>query len=67
MPISRDGAGLIEVAIRLQKALRAIAHMPAADCAKAARRFSATAAERAALALDFEADRERLRGCLVGE
>lgn len=67
MPISRDGAGLIEVAIRLQKALRAIAHMPAGDCAKAARRFSATAAERAVLALDFDRDRERLQACVLGE
>lgn len=67
MPISRDGAAMIEVAIRLQKALRAIAHMPAADCAKTARRFSTTATERAVLALDFERDRERLQACVLGE
>lgn len=67
MPISRDGAAMIEVSIRLQKALCAIAHMPSDACASAARRFSEAAKNRSLAALDFEEDRERLRGCLVGD
>ena len=58
-PIARDGAGTIEVGIRLQKslaALRAIAPEADADCAREA----ADALERACEALDSERDRTRL-------
>lgn len=60
-PIARDGAGLIEVAIRLQKSLAALAEAdPAArgDCAKAA----ADAMTRARAAMTAEADRALLDG-----
>lgn len=58
-PIARDGAGLIEVAIRLQKSLAALAEAdPAArgDCANAA----ADAMTRARAAMTAEADRALL-------
>ena len=58
-PIARDGAGTIEVGIRLQKslaALCAIAPEADADCAREA----ADALERACDALDSERDRMRL-------
>lgn len=58
-PIARDGAGLIEVAIRLQKSLAALAEAePAAraDCAAAA----AEALTRATVAMTAEADRAQI-------
>lgn len=58
-PIARDGAGLIEVAIRLQKSLAALAEAePAArtDCAAAA----AEALTRAMVAMTAEADRVQI-------
>lgn len=60
MPMSRDGAGIIEVAIRVQKALRAVAHESDSDCAHAAREFARIALDRAMAKLDFAVDRERL-------
>ncbi|MDI7861313.1 DUF2254 domain-containing protein [Rhizobiaceae bacterium n13] len=60
MPISRDGAGMIEVCIRLQKALSAVAHMADGDCARAARNYRDIARARALETLSFEVDRERL-------
>lgn len=59
MPISRDGAGQVEVAIRLQKSLCAIAAAGAADrmpCERMAR----SALARAQAVLSFEEDRDRL-------
>ncbi|BEV01159.1 DUF2254 domain-containing protein [Novosphingobium olei] len=58
-PIARDGAGLIEVAIRLQKSLAALAEAePAAraDCAAAA----AEGLTRAMTAMTAEADRAQI-------
>ncbi len=58
-PIARDGAGLIEVAIRLQKSLAALAGAdPAAhaDCANA----SADAMTRASAAMAADVDRALL-------
>lgn len=58
-PISRDGAGLIEVAIRLQKslgALQAIAPHARRDCENEAR----DALHRACEAMTSSADRERV-------
>jgi uncharacterized membrane protein len=60
MPMSRDGAGMIEVAIRLQKALAAVANEADPDCARAAREFAGLALDRAMAKLDFAPDRERL-------
>ena len=60
MPIARDGAGQIEVAIRMQKALAVIAATAQPDLREAARRFSKLAQQRALEQLGFEPDRQRL-------
>jgi len=60
MPISRDGAGLLEVAIRLQKSLAAIAAHSQAQASTAARRMAASALARSREALTFGEDRARL-------
>ena len=54
--IARDGAGLLEVQIRLQKTLRAIAELPDDGLARAAKRMSRIALSRAGNAIDFKAD-----------
>jgi uncharacterized membrane protein len=59
MPISRDGAGQVEVAIRLQKSLSAIAAAGAADRA-VCERMARSALARAQAALSFDEDRDRL-------
>jgi uncharacterized membrane protein len=61
MPISRDGAGLIEVGIRLQKSLSAIAARASRPGKTAIGRMAAAALARAEIALDFEEDRTRLQ------
>lgn len=67
-PIARDGAGLIEVQLRLQKALRALAGMDVAVYGRAARAHSAFALERAEAALTSQEDKRRLRAAaLAGE
>jgi len=60
VPIARDGATMIEVQIRLQKALHALAQRGGAfhDNAK---RHSDDALRRAEASLVFEGDKERLR------
>lgn len=60
MPTARDGAGMIEVAIRLQKSLFAIAGSNNGALAAAAKRMSILAAGRSLETLTFAADRERL-------
>lgn len=60
-PIARDGAGLIEVQLRLQKALRALAAMDGAVFGRAAHAHSAFALERAEKALTSQRDLQRLR------
>lgn len=60
-PIARDGAGLIEVQMRLQKGLAALAAAGDERMAAAARRHSDLALQRAGAALGFEPDRLRLR------
>ena len=60
MPISRDGAGLIEVAIRLQKALSAVAAAGHPGMQSAAQALAKVAQQRALTALPFEPDRARL-------
>lgn len=60
-PIARDGAGLVEVALRLQKTLRALSRMDAPGYAAAARHHAAEALQRACAAMTLEADRARVR------
>jgi uncharacterized membrane protein len=55
-PIARDGAGLVEVQIRLQKALAAIAALPVAGFPAAAARHSRLALKRARHAMSIEED-----------
>ncbi|MEZ5844324.1 MAG: DUF2254 domain-containing protein [Hyphomicrobiaceae bacterium] len=59
-PISRDGAGLIEVQLRLQKSLATLSRLGSPALASAARRQSRHALQRANAALGLEHERERL-------
>lgn len=54
--IARDGASTMEVQVRLQKALRALASLDHAELSASARKHSRAALERARHALTFEAD-----------
>lgn len=58
---ARDGAGLIEVALRLQDALRRLSAAPDPDLAEAAQAMARRAREHADLSLPLESDRARLR------
>lgn len=60
MVIARDGAGLIEVQLRLRKALLALERMGDASFRAAARHQAELALARAQMALSLEADRQRL-------
>lgn len=64
--IARDGAACIEVALRLQKVLSALATADCEGLRLAARRQSNLALKRAELVLKLPQDRERLRG-VAGE
>ncbi|MGB5247332.1 MAG: DUF2254 domain-containing protein [Woeseia sp.] len=55
-PMVRDGAATVEVQIRAQKALKAIAALSHDNLAQAARRMSRVALQRAELALNFPHD-----------
>jgi uncharacterized membrane protein len=59
-PIARDGAGMVEVMIRLQKGLQAVAELGNPELAEAARRRSDTALERARVALSSSEDVARV-------
>lgn len=59
-PIARDGAGLVEVQVRLQKSLTALAALVPEEFADAARTMSALSLARALAALDSDVDRERV-------
>lgn len=59
-PIARDGAGTVEVGIRLQKALASLAQLDAEAFGDDARRHSALALMRANTALPLDADRSVL-------
>lgn len=61
MLMARDGAGLIEVQLRIQKALQALARMGDDAFRAAARKQARLARERAEVALPLDADRTRLR------
>lgn len=63
--IARDGARLIEVAMRVQRVLGELGR-GATDLAPVARQHAALAVARAELALDFAPDREQLRRRYAG-
>lgn len=59
-PLSRDGAGLMEVMIRLHKALQALAATGDAELAQAARLHAKLALKRSQEAFNLEEDRLKL-------
>lgn len=61
MPIGRDGAGMVEVQLRLQKSLAALAQMGSEAFRASARHQAEIAMARAETALTLAADRERLK------
>jgi uncharacterized membrane protein len=60
-PIARDGAGIVEVQLRLQKALAALAAMGGAEVRREVLKHSGLALERAEAALLLDADRSAVR------
>jgi len=60
-PIARDGAGIVEVGIRLQKAFQILARFDQGRYAANARRHSEEALKRAEIVLPLEEDRTVLR------
>lgn len=60
-PIARDGAGIVEIQIRLQKALLALVEADRRLFGPAARRHSQTALARAEAALTLEQERQAVR------
>ena len=60
-PIARDGAGLLEIQVRLQKAVVALMATDRSAFGDAARRHSATALKRAETALTLEEERQAVR------
>ncbi|MFQ3173346.1 MAG: putative membrane protein, partial [Flavobacterium sp.] len=67
-PIARDGAGNIEVMIRLQKAFRTIASIDNFDLKKASLQYSKQAFERAEIEMKYETDITMLkRECLFAK
>lgn len=64
MLIARDGAGMIEVQLRLQKSLAALQRRGSASFRQAAARQSAIALQRSEVALTCVADQQRLREAL---
>ena len=61
LPISRDGDGMLEIHLRLQKSLLALKQI-SPDCfAECVEKHSDLAYQRALLALDLDADIERLQ------
>lgn len=59
--IARDGAGTVEVSVRLQKALQSLASIDNAPMRIAARRHSVQALERARIAMELPADLAAVR------
>lgn len=60
-PIARDGAGIVEVGVRLQKALAALSRLGPAHFADNSQRHSALALKRAEAILSLEDDKMLLR------
>ncbi len=58
--IARDGAGVVEVQERLQRALAALTHHPDAGLARAARDMAQTCLERAHATMSWAPDRARV-------
>lgn len=65
-PIARDGAGLLEVQMRLQKAFRALCAAGGGELGAAALRHSATALARAESELRLDGEKTVVRGLAVG-
>ncbi|WP_294643665.1 DUF2254 domain-containing protein [uncultured Aureimonas sp.] len=61
LAVARDGAGIIEVGVRLQKALRTLSRLDHPDYAPAARHHARQALARAEVAMTLEADKKALR------
>ncbi|MAX50709.1 MAG: hypothetical protein CMH22_01855 [Methylophaga sp.] len=61
LPISRDGAGMLEIHLRLQKSLLALKQISPECFAECVEKHSDLAYQRALLALDLDADIERLQ------
>ncbi|WP_201861762.1 DUF2254 domain-containing protein [Microvirga soli] len=61
VPIARDGAGLVEVGIKLQKALQSLSRLSPEVFGKLAEEHSEDALRRAEKSLDEERDLERIR------
>lgn len=59
-PLTRDAAGLVEVGLRLQRSLAALAAIGPPDFARNARRLSSKALALAEVALPLDEDRARL-------
>ncbi len=59
--IARDGAGAVEVVVRLQKALQALASAGHPGLERAARRHAELSLKRAELGLELEEDLESAR------
>lgn len=64
-PIARDGAGMVEVVIRLQKGLQAVAMLGDEALTEAARRRASEALDRAQKALTDDEDMARVEGAAV--
>lgn len=62
-PLARDGAGMIEVGLRLQKGLRALRQMDNKELRDAAEEFRDTALELSDRALPIASQREAVRKC----
>lgn len=66
MTVARDGAGLIEVQLRIQKALLALSRMGDGTVRAAARHQSRMALDRAEEQMALDADKARLRDLVAG-
>ncbi len=62
-PIARDGAGIVEVGLRLQKAFQTLAKFDDGGCRRHAKRHSIEALRRSQTALSFDGDMERVKTC----
>lgn len=66
-PIARDGAGLVEVGLRLQKALTTLSKYEDREFSRNARRHSREALARALAVLTIDQDKLRLRKAALAE
>lgn len=62
--IARDGAGMVEVGVRLQKCLSALTSLGHEDIARQSIAMSEHAVARARLAINFEPDIARIEACM---